>query len=439
MDAVPELKRILLDANQTGENQCGCESSVACRAALEALAESDRLDGASRTYDLRRICDTWLNRIPDESWPTAALMMTARQGILSHPWVRGLYRSTTITQSLALLGERGLPPDAYVRLYLARTFARRVLIEAAGAFVYAREPGIDPSGFPYQVADWFPKLQALDSHDAPFNVLLSEACGGPLMQDVEAWIERAAVAHLIDWRIDNFLEVEIDARDRVLAGGREATFWVFDRFSFTSTEEWYRGSADWEAAYAYDPAAVSAFVGVHRSLLEERPTSQEMALSAQTRRLVSSEAQDEAGRGLFLTDMVEQILARIQTGDLAEALAEAKRAHEIAPQLWITANALAFCLVPSSPTDALSILKCLNSTTEQEARIGTANMIAAHIAAREWIDAEAGLSTLTDVEDEHAYLWTASSLTTGSPDISYIRFDRWIDETRQVITSGTLP
>lgn len=417
------------------ESRCSCEAHAVGHQLVEAAAEDRNRDVAARSFDLRRECEPWVQGMPDGRWPTAALAMTVRNGILTPPWNGGLKRSVMITSALGLLGERGLLADAYVRMYLARPLARRLITVFAAVFVHARENGRDPSSYPYQASDWFARFAELDSANAALSEVTSEALSGDLMGFATSWLDRAALAHVIDWRTTDYLEVDVDSRDRVLQGGRDATVWVFDRFSYTSTDEWRRGSAEWELAFARDPSVTAAFVGVPRSVLDERPTSAEMAASAQVRRFLSSEGGDEAARGLLLSDMVEQILAALRRGDIDTAIAEARHAYALAPQDFTTANALGFCLVPIHAEDALHLLKDLKPKNHREGTLRLANCASAWIRTSNWAEARGALGEIVPGEME-AHLWDPTSLATGKAAVKYVTVSDWVEAAEAVVNDG---
>lgn len=428
--AIGGLERALAD------HDCSCSACTAGRAVVDAHHAEIRAEVAARSFDLRREFDRWAEGAPDESWSTPSLVMATRLGILSPPWIEGLKRAVATTQALALLGERGLQPDAHVRCYLARTLCRRVITQACDAFVHARDTGRPWSSYPYQVADWFPELDDLGMSKASFDELTAAALSGPPIARAETWVASAAMAHVVEWRCFDYLNVSVDPRDEVLPGGVGATMWVFDRFSHTSTTHWRRGSAELELCFARDADGVADFVGVARGVLDERPTSLLMALDAQVRRTLGVGNDEESARGLFVPELVEQILAALRKGDLEAALSEARQAHALAPTAFATVNALAFCTLVKEPQQALALLAGAVPSSREDNVLLAANRVTALVATRELEAAFQALQTVPSCESA-MFLWDVDGLLNGEPRVHFGPVDDWVARTRQHLRPET--
>lgn len=68
---------------------------------------------------------------------------------------------------------------------------------------------------------------------------------------VEDWADRAAVGHLLSWRLNDYQPVERSAEDMVFSGGKDATIWICDRLARTYLGEWKASSLHWELAYRH--------------------------------------------------------------------------------------------------------------------------------------------------------------------------------------------
>ena len=410
-------------------SDCACDAHRALLSVGASLDAAQEVDVSARRYDLRQLDEDWVGGLPDASWSTAALVLRVRSGILTPPWVDPLRRSISVTQSLGLLGERGLHADAYVRSYLVRPLTRRIVGEATHAYLHRQDVKGGRDDYPPQVTDWFDDIEALRGSTARAPEVLAAVFASPMMDRAAQWISSAAMAHIVDWRSVDYLSVQSDARDLVLPGGTDATNWVFDRFSLTSMAEWRRGSVEWELAFAQEPQRVSDFVGVPRAVLDERPTSLELALTAQLQGLVSIGGREEVAKGVYVTEMIEQILAALRLGDFDRALREARKAHSMAPHEFVTTNALAFCLVAIQPGEVVDLLNGVSPRGAEESGLIAANQASALVRLGRRREAEQLLTMVTG--DTTAYLWGPSSLVEEIPTVDLVSMGAWAEDLRR--------
>ena len=68
---------------------------------------------------------------------------------------------------------------------------------------------------------------------------------------VEDWADRAAVGHLLSWRLNDYQPVERSAEDMVFSGDKDATIWNCDRLARTYLGEWKASSLHWELTYRH--------------------------------------------------------------------------------------------------------------------------------------------------------------------------------------------
>lgn len=422
MDAASVHRQILSGIELS--DGCDCATCKAAQILVDTASVEAKSDIEARSFDLKRVVAPVLGGMPEEGWPLSALLVAARQAILSPPWIEPLKRATIATSALALAAEQGIPADAYVRGYLSRAICRRVLWQAADAFRDSTETGRSWDEYPKAVSRWFRILQDLNLEPLRFADLFTAATSSPIPALLGEWVSSAAMAHIVDWRAVGYLHVKADLRDLVLPGGTEGTTWVLDRLTLTSTADWSRGSAEWEVAYANDPEGVARFVGLPHRVLHERPTSVSFAADALTRRITCQVEGEEAARGLHLSDMHEQIIGSLRRGDLAEAEAEARRSVALAPQSFYTQNALAFVVAVSQPEFSLDLLDTLRpSRTVQECLV-KANQATALLAGRKTDAAAEMVETLPEIPTE-AYLWDSAALLGGSALLVYTSFSEW--------------
>jgi hypothetical protein len=166
-------------------------------------------------------------------------------------------RSIAVTSALARLAERGIPADEIMRTCLGPVLIRHILLHVAAMWLSVARGDLDPSDIPHHFEPWFvifDKEPALKiGADLELSEVLVAAMNGLPIRAAKEWVREAAIAHLLDWRVDNFLHVKLSPDETVLPAGRDATQWIFDRFTKTSTDDWEKTSLEWELVGSFAP------------------------------------------------------------------------------------------------------------------------------------------------------------------------------------------
>ena len=171
-----------------------------------------------------------------------------RDKVLTPPWRDPLKRSVFITSALGLLGERGISADMILREFLAPAVATQLLSDLSSV-VWERAHGSDePLPVAPTMQPWLNYVsECLESclsvnGEVTLDLLIHETRKGAARPRVDNWIDSAAAAHLIAWKLDSYDRTEVILDLRVLPGGHSISRWIYERFTRTSPREWCRRS-----------------------------------------------------------------------------------------------------------------------------------------------------------------------------------------------------
>src|ERR1035437_6466464 len=329
------LKRLAQDCGSDGHRMCG--STMGCLAALEAHQAAARREEAARGFDVGRVRALHGDGLPAHNWSTTALMREVNDRVLAPPFREPLRRSIAVTLGLARLGERGLPPDAIIRTCLGPTLVRHILVQAASFWCAERQGRLERKSLAPNLAGWLElldqeeRISGLDGSEMT-PVAVAALAGGPA-EAAHEWVRTAAVAHIIAWRVDGYLRVDRSIEDFVLPAGKDATRWIFDRFTKTYPDEWLTTSHPWELVFNRQPAMTANRVGLPLSLLEERFVTDDAIIGALDRRLTSPHDQDVLESGLRTEELFEAIVALLEAREFQSACILARQSCEASPQV----------------------------------------------------------------------------------------------------------
>lgn len=428
---------IVLDALERYVGTCEshahelCGGDAACVEALIQHRERHYSDSAARSFDVGAISSQFSGVMPDYTWPSTALLRLVHDQTLAAPWSNPLRRSIAVTSALARLAERGIPADAIMRTCLGPVLIRHILLNVATMWLSVGRGDFEPSNIPRHFEPWFAifdKEPALKmGADLELNEVVVAAMNGLPNLEAKEWIRNAAIAHLLDWRIDNFLRVKPSLDETVLPAGRDATQWIFDRFTKTSTDDWEKTSLEWELVFAHHPKQVASQVAVPLDLLLERPCSDELIVESMRRRLLTSVGDDPIVGDLKAIEILETIISLLNSGQYEQARLLSRRAREIAPNHQQVSNAMAFCTIPFDPREARRLIDQLVNLTPFESVLATVNRISSYIVEGNLDEAKGLLSGIRDPYGMYeAYLWEPVSLEDKVPEIRWTRVDEWI-------------
>lgn len=423
-------------------SQCG--GSGACVQQLEEHRVRATREHHARRFDLGR--DT-LGAVgePSESWSTGALVRTVHDLTLTPPTRDWLRRSVFITSALARLGERGLPADAVVRTGLGKNLLRRIFVAAAGFWCAAREGEVDAEGVPAMLRGWVALLDGCEqlprlAQPSPIHVVAVALAGAPGDRARE-WLRRAAVAHLISWRIDGYLEVERTPDEVVLRGGKDATRWVVDRFTQTYVDEWLTPSLHWELAFNHSPGDSASRAGVPLKVLSERIVTDSMLIEALQRRIDRPEGRDTLEGGLSADEAIAAIGAMLENGQLDAAQAMARRLHEAYPAAWEFAMAYAFARIPTAPREAAVIMQQLTLEAPTAVGLRTINLACCALFQN---DPDRALHTIAALDPavadaimpEGAWLWDVEDVIAGRATARFVLVREWLASFRVCVQAA---
>lgn len=215
----------------------------------------------------------------------------------------------------------------------------------------------------------------------------------------------------------------------MLAPGREATIWIFDRFTSTPLDEWRRTSLLWELLWLDDPHGIAEKVGVCVEVLEERPTSELSILDALKRRLSGEAGDDPLIEGMSAFELVERVVSLIRSGHLTRARDLCRRAIEVAPRNLRVGRALAFCSIPLNPVEARRLLARDSVRGGDELVINLANVLTTFLVQGDYLAAKNIQSDLSQTCGEtSAWLWEPESLNNPGcvGRVSYVSVKEWL-------------
>lgn len=433
---VAALDYFVSECSANGHVLCGGHAE--CESIRADAVERRRLEWEWANVDLGRDVLQRLGAPPDGTWPTATLLRLVRDKVLSPPWRDPLKRAVYVTSALGLLGERGIGPDMVLRGFLAPSVATQLLYDLSLA-VWAREAGAEeslPSASTMQpwlnyVEDCLARCRRADG-EITLDHLLHETRRGARRHHIDRWIEEAAAAHLIAWRLEGYERTEAVLDHRVSAGGQSVSRWVYERFTRTSPREWCTRSVELEIAWNSDPPSVAGLTGVSSEVLAERRFPESVLLNALGLSVVS-ELQRGDSESVDAEEVLEGIVLAIQAGDRFAAVHRARKAWLNDPQNAVWGNALAFCSIPDDPELAIRLLSAVPNEVENVSR--SVNLAAAYMVlgdldrVRRQFDSIGGRVA--------AWYWDPASLWSGSPVAVEIEPARWLESARAALRAAS--
>ncbi|OAH43572.1 hypothetical protein AYJ66_04855 [Dietzia cinnamea] len=415
-----------------------CGGHGACESIRNDAVEQRRIEWEWADVDLGRDVLQRVGAPPDGSWPTATLLRLVRDKVLTPPWRDPLRRAVYVTSALGLLGERGIGPDMVLRGFLAPSVATQLLYDLSLA-VWAREAGSDeplPSAPTMQpwlryVEDCLSSCRGADG-EITLDHLLHETRRGARRHHIDRWIEEAAAAHLIAWKLEGYERTEAVLDHRVSAGGQSVSRWVYERFTRTSPQEWCTRSVELEIAWTSDPQGISGLTGISVDVLAERRFPKPVLWNALGLSVVS-ELQRGDSESVDAEQVLEDILLAIQVGDRFAAVHRARKAWLNDPQNAVWGNALAFCSIPDDPELAIRLLKTVPNEVENVSK--SVNLAAAYIVLG---DLERAGRQFDSIGGRvAAWYWDPASLWTGNPVAVEIEPTRWFDSAREMLRAAS--
>ncbi|MDV8001558.1 hypothetical protein [Rhodococcus sp. IEGM 1408] len=429
---VAALDYFSAECSANGHALCGGDG--ACESIRSLAVEHRRLDWEWADVDLGRDVLQRVGVPPDATWPTPTLLRFVRDKVLTPPWRDPLRRAIHVTSALAMLGERGIGPDMVLRGFLAPAVATQLLYDLSLS-VWAMESGSDeplPSAPEMQpwlkyVEDCLSRCRGLGG-EITLDHLMHETRKGARRDVIDRWVEDAAAAHLIAWKLEGYERTEAAPDDRVLAGGQSVSRWVYERFTRTSPREWCTRSIELEIAWANDPLSMAALAGVSSEVLTERQFPMTVLWKA-LGRSVLGELQSGDSESVDVEQVLEDIVRAIQAGDRFAAVHRARKAWLDDPQNAVWGNALAFCSIPDDPELAIRLLSAVSNEVENVSR--SVNLAAAHIVLG---DLDGVRKHFDSIEGNvAAWYWEPDSLWSGDPVAVEIEPVRWLESAREVL------
>lgn len=429
---VKALDVFVSECSAGGHELCG--GGQACESIRREVIEHHWREWQWADVDLGRDVLQRLGSPPDDSWPTAALLRFVRDRVLTPPWRDPLKRAVYVTSALGLLGERGIGPDMVLRGFLAPAVATQLLNDLSLA-VWNRETGSEePLPTAPAMTPW---LQYVDDCLADcrerggqisLDHLIYETRKGARRALIDRWIDNAAAAHLIAWRLDGYELSEATLDHRVLAGGQPVSRWVYERFTRTSPGEWCTRSIELEIAWANNPKEVERLSGISSEVLAERDFPMSVLWGA----IARSTLDDLRNGGSQNVDQVlEDIVLAVQAGDRFAAVHRARKAFLDDPKNPLWRNALAFCSIPDDPELAIRLLGAMVGDVSNVDR--HVNLAAAYIVLGELEKAGELLDSIGG--DVAAWYWDPTSLHMGDPVAVEIEPSTWLKSARGLLRS----
>jgi len=156
-----------------------------------------------------------------------------------------------------------------------------------------------------------------------------------------------------------------------------------------------------------------------------------------TSRILRPQDHDAVIADLTRDELVEQLVVLIHEGRIPRAVALAQRAVDALPYDPMLQTASAFCLIPSEPRRAVSLLERISGGSRIEAPLLLANRICAHIVLGEWDRARVLVAHLkSDPGDLAPWLWVADSLIPGgAPRIEQVGIVEWVQRVEDLVDS----
>lgn len=150
-------------AQMCGDNgHAYCDNTMSCSALHEAWHDDYEAELAAAKYDIHTVSARFQYEMPDDSWPTAALLSMVSDLAQEPPWISPLHRLVRLTAALARLGERGLRADTVVRTCLGPQLLRRILLVAGSLWLHHSD---SRDAVPQQLQSWFDLFDELQLPD----------------------------------------------------------------------------------------------------------------------------------------------------------------------------------------------------------------------------------------------------------------------------------
>lgn len=440
--SVDNMRAVQRLANYCRENgHRGCQDEANCEelsqsagAEVEAYQAAIQFEVASDSLEMS-------GEGPNALTPTTELMVCASSNILSVPWGRqGLRRSVWATTALARLAERGIHADAFVRTHLADALRRKIALHVATAWAHSQREG-SRAGIPYQADAWLGKFEEVvhfsqSNQEQTFIDALVAASTGKFRTVIEDWIQSTAIAHLIAWRIEDALSVQVPVEVLAIDGGPQAARWVFDRFTRTYIHEWSSESAAWEMSFALAPEQTARRSGVDVRWLMERPPSLALAATALVRQhTLWTDEPDLILSGVSEGQVIEDILHLVYTNEVRSAQEFATELCNRNPGSYALKRLRAFTLIPTDPTSARTLI--MDDPHVDDKWLSAVNLASCYISEQDLQAADRQIAAfdLNELGEENAWLWVPSSLKNGGGEVRLYRVDEWAMAAREFLAS----
>lgn len=439
VDNMRAVQRLTDNCKENGHR--GCQDETTCEElSLTAAAEVEAYQAAIQ-FEVPGDSFEMPGEGPSALTPTTVLMACASTNILSVPWARqGLRRSVWATTALARLAERGIHADAFVRTHLADALRRKIALHVATAWAHSQREG-SRDGIPYQADAWLGKFEEVvqfshSNQGQTFVDALVAASTGKFRTIIEDWIQSTAIAHLVGWRIDDTLTVQVPVEALAIDGGPQATRWVFDRFTKTYIHEWNSESVAWELSFALAPEQTARRSGVDFRWLMERPPS--LALTANTlvrQHTLWTDEPDLILSGVSEGQVIEDILHLVYTNEIRSAQEYAAELCSRNPGSYALKRLRAFTLIPTDPVSARALL--MDDRHTEDKWLPAVNLAACFISARDLQAADRQIAAFdaSELGDEKAWLWVPSLLYNGRGEVRLYRADQWVTDAREFLAS----
>lgn len=435
---VDRLQAILgLSQDCSIQGHVHCSSSLRCqelgRSAADEIAAFQKAAQFHLIGDHVRLGEEG----PTASSPTAALFECVASAVLSPPWSDPLKRSVWATSALARLAERGIPADAVVRRHLARPLHRRIALNIATTWNLIREHG-SREGLPWELTSWVDEFEAATDFgkkhpDAKLMDVVTEVLTGEFRKQIDNWLQTAAVAHIVGWRAQDYLTVDVPTDVLTVSGGISCSQWIFDRFTKNYLHEWENESVAWELSFALSPEETASRAGVSNSWLQERAPSSVLAQAALIRQHTLWQREpDIILSGTTEAHVIEDILYLVNNDALRAAQEYAAEACERNPGSSTLRRLSFFTRIPSDPAEALEFY--LSDSAMPDPWLRYINLASCAIALDDMAGVRTHLQNLSEceLEGKSGWLW-APDIEAGKANLRTYSAVAWLAEASAVL------
>lgn len=323
--------------------------------------DCERVRGSEEDhFDAGRLLLAHGDQKPSDDWETAALLRLVRESIDGPRARRSRRRTILLTGALARLGERGIGPDMVLRTWLGKLFTVHSLLLTAREWNRLGEPGGEAATFTPWCELLSVQLARNEREVSGLGDLMLELSQGDVRRAADEWCARAAVSHLVDYRVTGYTTTDVEPEDLYLPAGEDATVWLFERLSLTYLSDWSPSSLQWELAYIDDPGRVLGVLRLQEEILAERSVPLENVIGELTQRLVARGVTGDVIEGLSPEELTHRLVKMLRAGKVEDACALAERAFRRAPGDEQAALSLAFCLMVRQPARARQLLEWLS-------------------------------------------------------------------------------